>query len=64
MRTFRKSTSVEPLVTKEETPETKVQSLVWKEPLEEGIATHSWRILWIKEPFRPQSMRSQIVGGD
>ena len=51
-------------MTKEETPETKVQSLVWKEPLEEGIATHSWRILWIKEPFRPQSMRSQIVGGD
>ena len=40
---------------KEETPETQVQSLVWKDPLEEGRATHSWRILRTEEPFRTQS---------
>ena len=34
--------------------ETQVQSLVWKDPLEKGIATHSsiltWRMLWTEEP--------------
>ena len=47
---------------------TQVQSLGWEEPLEEGIATHSsildWRILWIQEPGRLQSMASQKVGHD
>ena len=35
------------------------------DPLEKGMATHSsilaWRILWIEEPGRPQSMGSQRV---
>ena len=34
--------------------ETWVQSLGWKDPLEEGIATYSslpaWRILWMEKP--------------
>ena len=34
--------------------ETRVQSLGWEDPLEEGLATHSsilaWRILWTEEP--------------
>ena len=45
--------------------ETRVQSLGQEDPLEEGIAAHSsilaWRILWTKEPGRPQSMQSQRV---
>ena len=39
--------------------ETRVQSLGWEDPLEEGMATHSsilaWRIPWIEEPSRAQS---------
>ena len=35
------------------------------DPLEKGMATHSsilaWRIIWIEEPGRPQSMGSQRV---
>ena len=34
--------------------ETRVQSLDWEDPLEEGMATHSsilaWRIPWTEEP--------------
>ena len=34
--------------------ESRVQSLGWEDPLEEGMATHSiifaWRILWTEEP--------------
>ena len=34
--------------------ETRVQSLGWEDPLEEGMATHSstlaWRIPWTEEP--------------
>ena len=44
------------------------QSLGQKDPLEEGMATHSsilaWRILWTEEPGGPQSMGSQRVGQD
>ena len=40
--------------------ETQVQSRGWQEPLEEGMTTHSstlaWRIPWIEEPGRLQSM--------
>ena len=40
-----------------------VQSLGWKDPLEEGMATHSsilaWRIPWAEGPGRLQSMGSQ-----
>ena len=48
--------------------ETKVQSLGQEDPLEKGMATHSsilaWRIPWIEEPGRLQSMRSQRVRYD
>ena len=37
--------------------------LAWKDPLEEGIATHSsilaWRIPWTEEPGGLQSLGSQ-----
>ena len=40
--------------------ETWVQSLVWEDPLEKGMATHSsilaWRIPWAKEPSELQSI--------
>ena len=42
--------------------ETQVQSLGWKDPLEKGMATKStilaWRIPWIEEPGKLQSMGS------
>ena len=37
-----------------------VQSLVWKDPLEKAMATHSsilaWRIPWTEEPGRPHGV--------
>ena len=48
--------------------ETWVPSLVWENPLEEGMATYSsilaWRIPWTEEPGGLQSMGSQRVGHD
>ena len=48
--------------------ETGVQSLVQKDPLEKGMATHSTilalRISWTEEPCGLQSMGSQRVGHD
>ena len=48
--------------------ETWVQSLGWKDPLEEGMATHSsvlaWRIPWTEESGGLQSMGLQRVGHD
>ena len=48
--------------------ETWVQSLAWEDPLEEGMATHSsilaWKIPWMEEPGRLQSMGSLRVGHD
>ena len=42
--------------------ETWVQSLGRKDPLEDGVATHSsilaWRIPWTEEPGGPQSIAS------
>ena len=42
--------------------ETQVQSLGWEDPLEEEMAAHyrilAWRIPWIEEPGRIQSMVS------
>ena len=42
--------------------------LGWKEPLEEGMATHSrilaWRIPWTEEPGGLQSTGSQSVRHD
>ena len=48
--------------------ETKVQSLGREDLLEKEMATHSsilaWKIPWIVEPGRLQSMGSQRVGHD
>ena len=48
--------------------ETWVRSLGQEDPLEKGMATHSsilaWRIPWMEEPGRLQSMGSQRVGHD
>ena len=42
--------------------ETRVRSLVWEDPLEKGMATHSsilaWEILWTEEPGELQSVGS------
>ena len=52
----------------QETQKTWVSSLGQKDPLEEGMATHSsilaWRIPWTEEPGGPQSMGLQRVGRD
>ena len=46
--------------------ETQVRSLGQKGPLERGMAIYSsilaWKIPWMEEPGRPQSMGSQRVG--
>ena len=48
--------------------ETWVQSLGWKNPLEERMATHSsilaWRIPWTEEPGGLQPTGSQRIGYD
>ena len=45
-----------------------VKFLSWEDPLEKGIATHSsilsWRLPWIEESDRLQSMELQRVGHD
>ena len=48
--------------------ETQVRSLGWEDPLEKEMATHSstlaWKIPWMEEPDRLQSMGLQRVGHD
>ena len=48
--------------------ETYVRSLSREDPLEKEMATHSstlaWKIPWMEEPGRLQSMGSQRVGHD
>ena len=48
--------------------ETQVQSLGREDPLEKEMAIHSstlaWKIPWVKEPGRLQSMGLQRVGYD
>ena len=48
--------------------ETWVRSLGWEGPLEKEMAIHSstlgWKIPWMEEPGRLQSMGSQRVGHD
>ena len=43
-------------------------SLGWKDPLEKEMATHSgtlaWKISWMEESGRLQSMGSQRIGHD
>ena len=50
------------------TQETWVQSLGREDPLEKEMATHSstlaWKIPWIQEPGRLQSVGPQRVGHD
>ena len=45
---------------------TRVRSLGWEDPLEEEMATHSstlaWKIPWMEESGRLQSMELQRVG--
>ena len=45
-----------------------VQSLGWEDPLEKEMAPHSsilaWKIPWMEETGRLQSMGSQRVGHD
>ena len=52
----------------QEMQETRVQSLGWEDPLEEGMATHAsilaQRIPWAEEPGGLQSMRLQRVRHD
>ena len=47
--------------------ETRVRSLGWEGPLEEGMATPSstpaWRLPWTEEPGGPQSVGSQSRTG-
>ena len=48
--------------------ETRVRSLDWEDPLQEGLATHSsilaWRIPWTEDPGGLQSTGSQRVRHD
>ena len=48
--------------------ETQFQSLGWEDPLKKEMATHSsiltWKVPWMEEPGRLQSMRLQRVGHD
>ena len=48
--------------------ETLVRSLGWEDPLEKEMTTHSstlaWKIPWMEERGRVQSMGSQRVGHD
>ena len=48
--------------------ETRVQSLLWEDPLAKGMVTHSsilaWRIPWTEEPGGLQRMGSQRVRRD
>ena len=48
--------------------ETRVSSLGWEDTLEKEMATYSstlaWKIPWMEEPGRLQSMGSQTVGHD
>ena len=48
--------------------ETWVRSLGREDPLEKEMATHSsilaWKVLWMEEPGRLQSMGSQRAGYD
>ena len=48
--------------------ETRVWSLGWEDPMEKEMATHcitlAWKIPWMEEPGRLQSMGLQRVGHD
>ena len=48
--------------------ETRVQPLVWEDPLKKEMGTHSsilaWEIPWTEEPGRLQSVGSQQIRHD
>ena len=44
--------------------ETRVRSLDWEDPLEEGMATHSSMLAWTEDPGGLLSMGLQTVGHD
>ena len=52
----------------QETQETRIRSMAWDDPLEEGTATYSsilsWRIPWTEEPGGLQSIESERVWHD
>ena len=58
----------EPAHQRRDSHETRIQSLGWEDPLEDGMATHSgtlaWRIPWTEEPGGLQSGGSHRVGHD
>ena len=58
--------TVKKLLAMQEMLEPWVQSWGQEDPLEEEMAAHSsilaWKIPWMEEPGRLQSMRSQRVG--
>ena len=60
--------SLKNLPAMQEMQKTQVQSMGWKDPLEEGVATHSsrlvWRIPWTEEPGGLQSIGSHRVRHD
>ena len=49
-------------------PEIQVSSLGWEDPLEKEMSTNfsilAWKIPWMEEPGRLQSMESQRAGHD
>ena len=60
--------AVKNLPARVEPEETQVQSLGWRSPLEEGMATHSsilaWRIPWTEEPGKLQSIELHRIRHD
>ena len=68
LRDFPNSSVVKNPPAVQEMQKTRVQSLVWEDTLEEGIANHSsilaWKILWTEEPGRLQSKGLQRVRHD
>ena len=64
-RSFPGGSAVKNLPAMQEKQETRVPSLGWEDPLEEGVATHSsilaWRISLIEEPGGLQSKQLQRV---
>ena len=62
---FQGGSAVKNLLVMQEMQETQVLPLVWEDPLEKGMTTHSsilaWRIPWTEEPGGLQSMGSQRV---
>ena len=68
MEGFPRGSAVKNPTAMQEAQELRVQSLGQKDPLEEGMATHSsilaWRSPWTEEPGRLQSIGSHRVGRD